>query len=73
MSKKAKPKQKRPARKALRHKGVSRRWTINHLIVAFLLGAVLGFVVGYPMTYESTGTDGYGRSPDDPHYMHNHP
>ncbi|MGQ9425597.1 hypothetical protein ACXYTJ_08010 [Gilvimarinus sp. F26214L] len=55
-----------------------RRWTLGHLLTAFFLGAILGLLVGYESgsvgsQSDGTGTDSYGRSPGDPHYMHNHP
>jgi len=48
------------------------------LVLVFLLGLGLGGFAGYQtaLVLESnsvTTTDAYGRTPDDPHYRHNHP
>lgn len=73
MSKKSRHKQKRPVQKVQRSaKGPKRRWTAGHLIAAFVLGAVLGFLIAYVPGDGGSQTDAFGRSPGDPHYMHSH-
>lgn len=52
------------------------RWTLGHVVAAFFIGAMLGFVIGFePRSAGNEGdqTDAYGRSPGDPHYSHTHP
>ena len=50
--------------------------TLGYVVMAFLLGAVVGFSIGYkPGT---TGghegkADAFGRLPGDEHYLHKHP
>lgn len=60
-----------PAKK----KGMKKRWNGAHLTAAFLIGAMLGFVLGFQPTTGEGGeeTDAYGRSPSDSHYQHDHP
>lgn len=59
-----------PAKK----KGMKKRWNGAHLTAAFLIGAMLGFILGFdPTSEEGESTDAYGRSPDHPHYEHRHP
>lgn len=76
MGKKSRQKRQRTAQKTPRSAKVSKgRWNLGHLIAAFLLGAVLGFIIGYEPGdggAQST-TDAFGRSPGDPHYSHRHP
>lgn len=74
MGRKSRQKQQRTAQKAHRSAKVSKgRWTLGHLLAAFLLGAVLGFVIGYEPDDGGARTDAFGRSPGDPHYAHRHP
>lgn len=76
MGRKSRQKRQRPAQKTNRSAGASgRRWTLGHLIAAFLLGAALGFLVGYEPGDGGAQrtTDAFGRSPGDPHYAHRHP
>lgn len=55
-------------------KGLKNRWNGIHLTAAFLIGAMLGFLLGFdPTSEEGETTDAYGRSPDHPHYEHRHP
>ncbi len=73
MSNTSRHKQKHSAQKPPRSTKAPRRWTLGHLMSAFFMGAVLGFLIGYESGDGSQRTDGYGRSPDDPHYSHDHP
>jgi hypothetical protein len=75
MSKKRnKSKQTEQKGQAGKKKGLKNRWNGAHLTAAFLIGAMLGFLLGFdPTSDEGETTDAYGRSPDDPHYEHRHP
>lgn len=55
-------------------KGPAGRWTLGHVVTAFFIGTIFGFVLGYqPASEGGDDTDAYGRSPGDPHYEHSHP
>lgn len=81
MGRKSSRKQHTPGAGTTRSPSVMRRqWTLGHLIVAFVLGLVLGggligYATGGDEATEPRGvtTDGYGRPPSDPHYGHAHP
>lgn len=74
MGKKSRRQQQRTAQKAQRNTKASKgRWSLGHLIAAFLLGAVLGFVIGFEPSDEGAQADAFGRSPGDEHYGHRHP
>jgi len=73
MSKKPRHKQHRTTQKSNRNTTrPKRRWASGHLIAAFVLGAVLGFLIAYEPGDGGSPTDTFGRSPGDPHYMHSH-
>jgi hypothetical protein len=52
-----------------------RRWTLGHLIAAFVLGVLIGIALMYSAgdVEQQRTTDAFGRSPGHPHYQHDHP
>jgi len=76
MGRESRGKRQRRAQKAHRSESVSRRrWTLGHLIAAFVLGVLIGIALMYSAgdVEQQRATDAFGRSPGHPHYQHNHP
>lgn len=54
--------------------GISPQWVVVALLVGLVLGGVSGYFVGRAMPADGGAalTDSYGRSPGHPHYNHDH-
>ena len=51
------------------------QWILFAFVIGLVLGGVIGYNVGRGASAEDRGvaTDHYGRSPGHAHYTHNHP
>jgi len=60
-------------RRARRASASTGQWVGLALVAGLILGGTVGYYVGTAVTQAEAGiTDAYGRSPDHPHYNHDH-